>query len=226
MVQNFSHLATKVSIIHFFVVGTTHFLSFTIKKMNFPFDEAIILENTAAQLRPLQTSDIINLLPVATQNDKLVQFSPQPIHSEKLLADYIEKAIVERQNKSRYAFIIFDKKQQGYAGCTSFMNISNYDKRLEIGSTWIGNDFQKTGLNRNCKFLLLSYAFDELGAERVELKTDERNTASRNAIEKIGGQLEGILRSHTVMYDGFRRNTVYYSILKAEWERLKPNFVQ
>ena len=192
--------------------------------MNFPFDEEIILENSIAQLRSLQNSDIASLLGVATKNDKLVQFSPQPIHSEKLLTEYVEKAINERQSKIRYAFIIFDKTKNAYAGCTSFMNISNYDKRLEIGSTWIGNSFQRTGLNRNCKFLLLSYAFDELGAERVELKTDERNTASRNAIEKIGGQFEGILRSHTLMYDGYRRNTVYYSILKAEWASLKPIF--
>ncbi|MEO6720831.1 MAG: GNAT family protein [Ferruginibacter sp.] len=194
--------------------------------MNIPFDEEIILENSAAQLRPLQSSDLSNLLSVATQNDKLLQFSPQPIHSEKLLTAYIEKAVSERENKIRYAFIIFDKKKNAYAGCTSFMNISNYDKRLEIGSTWIGNDFQRTGLNRNCKFLLLGYAFDKLGAERVELKTDERNTASRNAIEKIGGQFEGTFRSHTLMYDGYRRNTVYYSILKAEWANLKPVFLK
>ena len=87
-------------------------------------------------------------------------------------------------------------------------------------------DFQKTGLNRNCKYLLLKFAFDELRAERVELKTDERNTASRNAIQKIGGQIEGILRSHTLMYDGYRRNTVYYSILKNEWQGLKENFLK
>jgi RimJ/RimL family protein N-acetyltransferase len=106
------------------------------------------------------------------------------------------------------------------------MNISNVDSRLEIGSTWIGKEFQRTGLNRNCKYLLLNFAFDELGVERIELKTDERNTASRNAIQKIGGQFEGILRSHTLMYDGFRRNTVYYSILKKEWEKIEKDFLK
>ena len=70
----------------------------------------------------------------------------------------------------------------------------------------------------------MSYAFDQLGFERVELKTDERNIKSRTAIEKIGGRFEGILRSHTVMSDGFRRNTVYYGILKDEWQELKRNF--
>lgn len=72
----------------------------------------------------------------------------------------------------------------------------------------------------------MSFAFDEVGAERIELKTDERNTASRKAIQKIGGQFEGVLRSHTLMYDGFRRNTVYYSILKDEWDKLKNGFLK
>ncbi|HUZ59889.1 MAG TPA: GNAT family protein [Hanamia sp.] len=192
--------------------------------MNFPFDQEIILENSSALLRPLQLSDFNNLLKVATEDKNLLQFSPNPVHSKILLTDYIENALEERKKKNRYYFTIFDKKKNAYAGSTSFLNISNVDSRLEIGATWIGRDFQRTGLNRNCKYLLLGFAFEELGAERVELKTDERNSVSRNAIEKIGGKFEGILRSHTLMYDGFRRNTVYYGILKNEWENLKANF--
>ena len=194
--------------------------------MNFPFDKEIVLENSVALLRPLQFSDINNLLKIATEDKQLLQYSPQPIFSENLLTEYVKKAVKERENKTRYAFSIFDKRKNKYAGSTSFLNISNVDSRLEIGSTWIGKDFQRSGLNRNCKYLLLSFAFQQLKAERVELKTDERNTASRNAIQKIGGQFEGILRSHTLMYDGFRRNTVYYSILKNEWEKLEPGFLR
>jgi RimJ/RimL family protein N-acetyltransferase len=193
-------------------------------KMNFPFEKEIILENAAALLRPLQISDLDNLLNIATEDKDLLRFAIKPVYSEKLLEDYIKDAVEQRKNKSRYYFVIFDKMRNAYAGSTSFLNISNVDSRVEIGATWIGKEFQRTGLNRNCKFLLLSYAFDELGTERVELKTDERNTASRNAIEKIGGKFEGILRSHTLMYDGFRRNTVYYGILKDEWKDLKANF--
>ena len=143
-----------------------------------------------------------------------------------MLVLYIEKALNDQQNKNRYSFSIFDKKSNAYAGSTSFMNISNIDNRLEIGATWLEKKFQKTGLNRNCKYLMLSFAFDNLYAERVEFKTDERNLTSRTAIEKIGGQFEGILRSHALMSDGFRRNTVYYSILKDEWLLLKPNFLR
>ena len=194
--------------------------------MNFPFEKEIILENASALLRPLQISDIGHLLEVATEDKDLLQFSPTPIYSEVLLTSYIENAIQERTNKSRYYFSIFDKKKNTYAGSTSFLNISNGDSRIEIGATWIGKNFQRTGLNRNCKYLLLSFAFGELDALRVELKTDERNIASRNAIEKIGGKFEGILRSHTLLYDGYRRNTVYYSILKDEWENLKEGFIK
>ena len=192
--------------------------------MNFPFEQEIILENTVALLRPLVVSDFNHLTAIATGDKNLFQFFPKAVYSEALLKDYIDNAMEERKNKTRYYFTIFDKRKKVYAGSTSFLNISNADSRVEIGATWIGKDFQRTGLNRNCKFLLLSYAFEELGAERVELKTDERNTASRNAIEKIGGKFEGILRSHTLMHDGYRRNTVYYGILKNEWEYLKANF--
>jgi RimJ/RimL family protein N-acetyltransferase len=194
--------------------------------MNFPFEKEIVLENTRTLLRPLQSADKSHLLKIAIAEKDLLQYSPLPIYSEELLETYIEKAIEERKNKSRYYFIIFDKKKNAYAGSTAFLNISNTDSRLEIGATWIGKEFQKTGLNRNCKYLLLNFAFDELGALRVELKTDERNTASRNAIEKIGGRFEGILRSHTLMYDGFRRNTVYYGILKNEWDGYKKDFLK
>lgn len=194
--------------------------------MHFPFSEEIILENDRVLLRPIQRTDIDNLLPIATKYKDLLQFSPSQIYTKELLTAYIDKVLDNRINKSRYAFIVFDKMQAAYAGSTSFLNISDPDDRLEIGATWYGKEFQRTGLNRNCKYLLLAYAFEKLNAERVELKTDERNLASRKAIEKIGGQFEGILRSHTVMYDKFRRNTVYYSILKAEWNEMKDRFLQ
>ncbi|HTN37623.1 MAG TPA: GNAT family protein [Arachidicoccus sp.] len=192
--------------------------------MQFQYDIDIILQNDFVMLRPIKEADIENLLCVASKDKDLLQFSPNPIFNEVLLKNYIDKVIENRQGKTRYTFCVFDKTKNAYAGSTSFLNISNADDRLEIGGTWYGKEFQRTGLNRNCKYLLLEYAFDKLGAERVEFKTDERNHASRTAIEKIGGQFEGTLRHHTLMYDGFRRNTVCYSILKPEWNKLKNHF--
>lgn len=192
--------------------------------MDLDFSKDIQLENERVLLRPLMENDWINLLKIASEHEDLVQFSPIKIHTEEHLKDYIKNCLDSRDAKSYYSFIVFDKQTNEYAGSTSFMAISNKDKRLEIGSTWIGKGFQRTGLNRQCKFLLMQYAFDVLEFERVELKTDERNIQSRNAIQAIGGQFEGVFRSHTLMNDGFRRNTVYYSILKNEWQTLKANF--
>ena len=85
--------------------------------------------------------------------------------------------------------------------------------------------FQGTGLNKNCKFLMLQYAFEQFAAERVEFRSDSRNAKSRRAMEKLGAKYEGELRSHLLMNDGYRRNTVYYSILKAEWETIKETIL-
>ena len=85
----------------------------------------------------------------------------------------------------------------------------------------MGKEFQGTGINKECKFLLLQYAFEHLKFERVEFKTDVLNKASRRALEKIGAKEEGILRSHTLMHDGRRRDTIYYGILINEWTSLK-----
>lgn len=185
-----------------------------------------MLQNGLVLLRPMQAEDSTNLQAVATEDEDLVLYSPYKIHTPALLQQFVQSSLAERQRNFRYPFVIFHKPSGTYAGSTSIGNVSNKDLRLEIGWTWIGRRFQQTGLNRACKFLLLSYAFEELGFERVEFKTDARNSASRAAIEKIGGQYEGALRSHTVMNDGFRRTTVYYSILKAEWPGLKETVFQ
>ncbi len=193
--------------------------------MNFPFDKNIILENEVALLRPITEADFEHLISIALNEKDLLQYSPMPIYSDELLKQYIDNSIQYRMNKERYVFSVFDKRINTYAGSTSFLNISNTNDRIELGATWYGKAFQRTGLNRNCKYLLLQFAFENLNVHRVEIKTDERNIASRIAIEKIGGKYEGTLREHTLMYDSFRRNTVYYSILKNEWEEMKANFL-
>ena len=97
------------------------------------------------------------------------------------------------------------------------MNINWQHKVLEIGSTWIGREFHGSGLNRQMKDLMLNYAFDEMGFEKIEFRIDERNIRSRKAVEKLGGILEGILRENVHLLDGFKRNTCCYGLLKEEW---------
>jgi RimJ/RimL family protein N-acetyltransferase len=197
-----------------------------IKEMNLDFTTDIFLENEHVILSPLKVPDHQYLLGIALEDKNLLQYSPKQIYSPNLLSDYIQGAVNDRKNKLRYPFIIFDKMYNEYAGSTSFLAISEHDRRLEIGGTWIGHKFQKTGLNRNCKYLLMEYVFEQLEFERIEFKTDERNNGSRNAIEKIGGKFEGIFRSHMVLSDGFRRNTVYYSMLRNEWFEIKKKILR
>ncbi len=194
--------------------------------MNFNFKTDIILENDYLFLHPLSIRDINNLLDIAMADKLLLQFSPKQVFTKELLIEYINDAIELRNNQTRYSFSIFSKRENCHVGSTAFLNISNADDRLEIGATWIGKTFQGTGLNRQCKYLLLQYAFDTLNANRVEFKTDERNIQSRKAIKKIGGKFEGVLREHMVMSDSFRRNTFCYSILKNEWDAMKNNFLE
>ena len=189
--------------------------------MKFNFENDTILENELVRLSPLGLNLYDVLAPIALNEKNLVQYSPSKINSEENLKNYIQIALEEKENKIRYAFVIFDKKQNAYAGSTSFGSISNYDSRIEIGWTWIGKQFQRTGLNQQMKFLMMQFVFETLEFERLEFRTDERNEASRKAITKIGGKQEGILRNNMLMNDGCRRSTVYYSVLKNEWPEIK-----
>ena len=128
-------------------------------------------------------------------------------------------------NKTIIPFIVFDKAAKAYAGSTRFGLINWHHKVLHIGWTWLGEKFQGTGLNTNMKFLMLNYAFETLKFEKVEFRIDERNTKSRKAVEKLGAQLEGLLRKDTLMKDGLRRNTCCYGILKEDWPTLKTQLL-
>ena len=111
-------------------------------------------------------------------------------------------------------------------GSTRFGDISPADGRLEIGWTWIAPSQQRTAANTEAKLLQLTYAFEELGASRVALKTDARNERSQRAIERIGGVREGVLRHHMRLPDGHLRDTVYYSILADEWPAVRARLEQ
>ena len=194
--------------------------------MNFPFDQDIILENERVILRPINiSSDAETLWPINEANPMLTQYFPNMISDRDSFELFFESALQLKEAKSKYPFIITDKRSKQAAGSTSFMNIDIANERLEIGSTYLGPQFHQTGLNRNVKLLMLSYAFELLQVKRVELKTDARNVQSRTAIEGMGAQYEGSLRSHTIMTDGYRRDTAYYSILIDEWPQVKAQLL-
>ncbi len=175
-----------------------------------------ILENNRVKLELLSLDNYKHLEPIAQQKD-LIYYSPSQISTSESLKTYVETAIEGFQNKTVIPFIVYDKIKQVYAGTTRFGLIHWKNKVLHIGWTWIGHQFQGTGLNGNMKFLMLQYAFETLEFEKVEFRIDERNQKSRKAVEKLGATLEGILRKDTVMQDGVRRSTCCYGILKEEW---------
>ncbi len=111
-------------------------------------------------------------------------------------------------------------------GSTTYMNISRRDRGLEIGNTWLGKSWQRTGMNTEAKYLLLRHAFEELGAVRVQLKTDSRNVQSQTAIARLGAVREGVLRKHMLVRDGYIRDTVMFSIIEVEWPGVKTRLEQ
>lgn len=185
--------------------------------MNFPLHEPIRLENSRSLLRPLGLADAEGLQAAAFSEENINQYTSGPLNTPALLEAYVRLALEEKEKGIRYPFLIVDKATGAYAGSTSFAFMSDADQRLEIGFTWLGKPFKRTGLNRSNKLLMLEYAFDHLGYERVEFRADERNTASCKAMEAIGARYEGTLRRYKVAYDGFRRSVVFYSILREEW---------
>ncbi|TFG76008.1 MAG: N-acetyltransferase [Flavobacteriales bacterium] len=176
----------------------------------------VTLENELVRLSPLNLDNYENLLSIAAE-DRLVQYSPSDIATPEALKSYVEEALAQQGQKSAQPFIVFDKRTQRYAGATRYMNIGWQNKVLEIGSTWIGREFQGSGLNDQMKLLMIDHAFDPMGFEKVEFRIDERNLRSRKAVEKLGAMLEGILRRNVYLLDGYKRNTCCYGILKEEW---------
>jgi RimJ/RimL family protein N-acetyltransferase len=127
--------------------------------------------------------------------------------------------------KHRLQFILIEKQTGFPLGTSAFGNISERDSRLEIGWTWLAKNYQGQGINKRMKNMMFTYCFDQLKLERVEFKTDVLNIQARKSLTNIGATEEGILRSHTLMTNNRRRDTIYYSILKSEWAMVKRRII-
>lgn len=186
--------------------------------MGFDTTKEHVLEDERVLLRPLQLDDYQNLLPFALNEPELWKYSLITAAGEERLANYLEIALEARTAGKEYPFIVFDKKANEYAGSTRFYDINAAFKTLQLGATWYGKKFQRTGLNRHCKFLLLSFAFEDLEMGRVEFRADNNNERSIAAMKAIGCTVEGVLRSHMPTRDPkVRRDSIILSILKEEW---------
>ena len=184
---------------------------------NFDFASDIILENERVLLRPLQISDGSLLMHYVKEEPELWKYSLAAINNTSDLENYIQTAIEARENKTAYAFIVFDKLLNTYVGCTRFYDMQLAYQTTQLGYTWYSKKCWGTKLNENCKFLLLQFAFDQMGFERIEFRADNNNKRSIAAMQKIGCTIEGVLRNHLPKPDGTRRDSIILSILKEEW---------
>jgi RimJ/RimL family protein N-acetyltransferase len=181
---------------------------------------ATTLENDHVLLRPIRPDDRAALYAIA-MDPQIWRYFVTRIATDADFDAFFDAGLADQQAGSRVAFCITDKHTGQVAGSMSYCNMAEQDRRLEIGWSWLGRDFQGKGINRWSKYLLLEHAFDQMAAERVEFKTDRLNLQARRALRNIGAQEEGTLRSFNPMPDGRRRDAVYYSVLRAEWPHVR-----
>jgi RimJ/RimL family protein N-acetyltransferase len=190
--------------------------------MNVPMQvEPVTLEGSLVRLEPLALHHVDDLARVALDAD-LWRWVPNQVATRDDLEDYVAKALEERERGTALPFAVVERASDRAIGSTRYGAIERAHRRLEIGWTWYGRAWQRTGVNTESKLLLLSHAFDTLGAIRVELKTDALNERSRTAILRLGAQQEGIFRNHMVIPGSGRiRDTVYFSIVDREWPAIR-----
>ena len=181
----------------------------------------LTLQTGKVLLRPIEEKDYEPFLQLAQLDADMWQYFSLNLGDPAQLQNWMEMAFADKLSNTRRAFTIIDKETGLIAGSSSLGNISIYDLRAEIGWSWLGKKFRSTGINRHAKYAMMKYAFDELGFERIEFKTDVLNERARQGLRKVGGIEEGILRSHMKMWNNRRRTSIYYSVLKQEWPALK-----
>jgi len=180
----------------------------------------VTLTSPDVRLEPLTLAHVPALARVGL-DPALWGWIPNPITDADAMQAYVTTAIDEQRRGVALPFAIVETAGGSVIGSTRFAAIDVPNRRLEIGWTWLARSHQRTRANTAAKRLLLGHAFEVLAANRVELKTDALNQTSRNAIGRIGGVQEGILRQHVVCASGRIRDTVYFSILAAEWPAVR-----
>lgn len=179
-----------------------------------------VLENAHALLRPIVATDRQSLHAIAMDPD-IWRYFVTLVETDADFDALFDGMIEDHRTGRRAVYHITDKHSGLAAGSMSFGNLAEADSRLEIGWSWLGREFRGRGVNRWAKYLLMEQAFERMDAERVEFKTDRLNVRARHALVNIGAAEEGMLRSYNAMPGGRRRDAVFYSVLRAEWPRIK-----
>jgi RimJ/RimL family protein N-acetyltransferase len=182
------------------------------------------LQNEHVLLRPVRPGDREALRAIA-MDPRIWRYFVARIETDAEFDAFFDAGLADLAAGRRVPYYIMDKRTGGAAGSMSFGNLAEKDGRLEIGWSWLGRDWQGKGVNRWAKFLMLAHAFEQMGAERVEFKTDRLNVQARHGLRNIGASEEGTLRSFNPMPDGRRRDAIFYSVLRAEWPQVREQLL-
>ena len=186
--------------------------------------EPVTLEGDHVRLEPLERSHL-GAIQRAVEDGELWRLWYTLVPSPDTAQQYVEEALAMRAEQGAMPFAVRRKPGGEVVGSTRYFNVDETNHRLEIGYTWYSKSAQRTGVNTECKYLLLRHAFEQLSAIAVELRTHFFNRASRRAIERLGAKLDGILRNHQRLEDGSYRDTVVYSIIESEWPAVRRNLL-
>jgi len=185
--------------------------------------QPLVLQGKLVRLEPLSNDHTIALCKVAF-DESLWRVGLNNLQTTEDVVRYVQTALDDQHSGNALPFAIFEQASNIVVGSTRFGNIDRKNKKVEIGWTWLGKQWQRMGLNTEAKFLMLQHAFEVWKCVRVEFKTDVLNKQSRAALQRIGATEEGILRKHAITSSGRIRDTVYYSIVDDEWKEVKERF--
>lgn len=183
----------------------------------------VVLEGTEVRLEPVEKRHAADLAEAFEM--EFFRYFPTIRPAAETEEAFIEFITAVQALPNTLGFAIIKLPENRAVGMTTYMDIRQGHRGLEVGMTWLAKAHQGTRVNPEAKLLLLTHAFEVLGCERVQLKTDARNLQSQRAIEKMGAKKEGVLRSHLVMPDGLMRDSVMYSVIKEEWPGVKEGLL-
>ena len=181
----------------------------------------LTLQGEHVRLEPLSEAHVKGLTEIGAGQDFWSYMLYGDIRTEADMRNWVCDIMARAEKGTDLPFAVIHLASGRVAGATRYLNIVPKDRGLEVGGTWYGLDFQRTAVNTECKYLLLSHAFEMLKCIRVQIKTDARNVRSQKAIKRIGAKQEGILRNHMILPDGRYRDSVFYSIIDTEWAEVK-----
>jgi N-acetyltransferase len=181
----------------------------------------VVLNGAVVRLEPLHEGHVPDLT-IAGKDESIWRYMLYGnIESEEQMYAWVSDILRRQVELGDLPFAVIHLAAGRAIGATRYMEIGAQHRSLEIGGTWYGVDYQRTAVNTECKYLMLTHAFETLGCLRVQLKTDSRNLRSQKAIERLGAMKEGVLRNHMLTPDGSVRHSVYYSIIDSEWPAIK-----